>query len=104
MAVKTKKRTDKKIYTCNTCGKVTTSKGHLCAPVPQEKTIVCEFCGAVETDSRHVCAPKVLKFKYFCGTCGRVAVNKSNVCAPRAISQVKAKTASKKTAGKKKKK
>ena len=83
MAAKTKKKTGKKIYTCKTCGRVTTAKGHLCTPVPQEKTVVCEFCGIVETNTRHVCAPKVLKFKYFCGSCGRVAVSKSSVCAPR---------------------
>ncbi len=104
MAVKTKKKAVKKVYTCKTCGRVTINKGHLCAPVPQERTIVCEFCGVVETDTRHVCAPKVLKLKYFCGACGRVAVTKSNVCVPRAIPQRKAKSASKKMTSKKKKK
>ena len=104
MAVKTKKKTGKKIYTCKTCGKIATAKGHLCAPVPQEKTVVCEYCGIVETDTRHVCVPKVLKFKYACGNCGRVAVSKSLLCVPRVISQVKAKTAGKKTTSKKKKK
>ncbi len=63
MAVK--KKSAKKVYTCRTCGKITSNKGHLCAPAPLEKTVVCEYCGAVETDTRHVCAPKVLKFKYY---------------------------------------
>lgn len=97
MSAKTKKPTSQNIYTCKTCGKVATAKGHLCDPVPPEKTVVCEYCGIVETDTRHVCVPKVLKLKYFCGNCGRVAVNKSMLCVPRTISQKKAKTTSKKT-------
>lgn len=89
MAVRTKKTTTKKIYTCKTCGKVTTAKGHLCTPVPQKKTVVCGYCGAVETDTRHVCAPQVLKLKYYCGNCGRVAVSRNNVCVPKAITKSK---------------
>ena len=65
MTTKKKKPVAKKVYTCRTCGKITSAKGHLCTPVPQEKTLVCDYCGAVETDTRHVCAPKVLKFKYY---------------------------------------
>ena len=37
MAAKTKKTPAKKVFTCKTCGKVTTKKGHLCKPVAQEK-------------------------------------------------------------------
>lgn len=85
-----KKTSAKKIYTCRTCGRASTSKGHLCAPTTQEKAVFCEFCGARCSDIRHVCAPKVLAFKYTCGTCGRVAVTKSNLCAPKAIPQAKA--------------
>lgn len=92
--------TSKKIYTCVTCGKVTTSKGHLCAPIPQEKTTICEFCGAVGTNLRHICAPKVIKFKFACSTCGRASVSKTNLCAPKAITQPKTAT-SKKTPAKK---
>ena len=64
MAVK--KKSAKKVYTCKTCGKVASKRGHLCKPAPMEKTLVCEYCGVVETDTRHVCASKVLKFKYYC--------------------------------------
>ncbi len=103
MVVKTKKTTSKKMYICKTCGKAATAKGHLCTPVPPEKSVVCEYCGVVQTDTRHVCVPKVLKLKYFCGNCGRVAVSKSIFCVPRAISQKKAKTTGKKTTSKRKK-
>ena len=104
MATNGKKVNSKKIYTCKTCGKVTTKKGHLCTPVTQEKTVYCDFCGSVETDTRHVCAPKVLKLKYYCENCGRVEVSKNNVCEPKVIPKAKPKAAVKpktKTIGKK---
>ncbi len=71
------------VYTCSTCGKVSTKKGHLCAP--SDSQFVCEFCGAEAVDPRHLCFPKVGQLRYVCEACGRVAVSRSQLCAPRQI-------------------
>lgn len=73
------------VYNCKTCGKVATSSGHLCNPVPHQNTVSCGYCGETESDARHVCAPKVSNFSYSCNTCGRVAVSDEEVCMPRKI-------------------
>ncbi|MGR3218983.1 MAG: hypothetical protein ACUZ8H_04075 [Candidatus Anammoxibacter sp.] len=69
-------------YSCKTCGKISTSRGHLCTPIQQEEKIVCGHCGDAESDLRHVCAPKVSSLKFSCGTCGRVAVTETDLCSP----------------------
>lgn len=61
------------VYTCETCGLVTTNKGHLCNPVPAKKVVSCKFCGTVTGDPRHVCAPQIVNLKYICDSCGRLA-------------------------------
>lgn len=93
----------KDIYTCTTCGKVSTQKGHLCAPT--DKQFTCELCGAESVDPRHICFPKLEKLRYVCGTCGRVAVSSSHLCTPHTIPKAKkgAKSA-KRAAGKTSKK
>jgi len=96
------------VHVCETCGKTTTKKGHLCAPVPIEPAslAVCDFCGQTAADPRHVCFPKRLELKYACENCGRLATTRSLLCSPRAIPKPKpasagaARTGKKKTAGK----
>ena len=92
------KKAEVAIYTCKTCGKVTTIKGHLCTPIPAKKAVVCSFCGTITADPRHVCAPKVVSFKYVCDACGRLAITRSLLCKPKEIAS---KTTQKITASKK---
>lgn len=82
-------------YSCKTCGKIATSRGHLCTPIQQEEKVVCGHCGDVESDLRHVCESKVSNFKFSCGTCGRVAVTETDLCSPVKIQSGKKKTAEK---------
>ena len=79
------KSTAKKVYKCQTCGLVTTEKGHLCRPKEVKKAYTCEYCGITVSDPRHVCKPKVAKLNYVCDACGRVAVGKEEVCQPKKI-------------------
>ncbi len=72
-------------YTCKTCGKSSTSKGHLCSPVTQTEKVECGYCGEVENETHHVCAPKVEKLKYNCGSCGRIATSGDELCDPKEI-------------------
>lgn len=76
-------------YTCETCGLVTTEKGHLCNPIPAKKVVACKFCGTVTGDPRHVCAPKVVNLKYICDSCGRLASKREMLCRPSPIPKEK---------------
>ncbi len=73
------------LYTCETCGMVTSEKGHLCKPKEMKQAYVCEYCGVTVANPRHVCKPKVAKLNYVCDACGRVAVDKGDVCKPNKI-------------------
>ncbi len=75
----------KKLYTCSTCGRVTTEKGHLCFPVMATRSYSCDYCGMMSTNSRHICKPMANKIKFFCDTCGRVAGEKVSLCRPKEI-------------------
>ncbi len=77
-------KTGAKIYKCNTCGMVTTEKGHLCSP-REVKVYTCEYCGVTVTDPRHVCKPKLAELNYVCDACGRTAVDRKNLCEPKRI-------------------
>ncbi len=85
-------------YTCKTCGNISSSKGHLCSPIPQEKTTVCMICGKIDCNAEHVCSPKVLQVKYSCKNCGRSSIAKNVLCSPVKITQGKGKTAKKEIA------
>ncbi len=89
------------VYTCKTCGLVTTDKGHLCHPTPAKKVVACKFCGTVTGDPRHVCAPKIVSLKYACDSCGRLAAKRELLCSPSPIPKPKRKKAVKKTVAKK---
>ena len=73
------------MYSCKTCGKVTTDQGHLCAPKEIKRAYSCDYCGVTSTNPRHICKPKVAKVKYTCDTCGRVAVDETFLCNPKEI-------------------
>jgi hypothetical protein len=77
------------VYTCQTCGIVTTNKGHLCNPVIAEKVVACKFCGTLSDDPRHVCAPKVVSLKYVCDSCGRLAPRRELLCNPATLAKPK---------------
>lgn len=77
------------IYTCQTCGLVTTDKGHLCKPIIAKKVVACKFCGTVSGDPRHVCAPKLVTLKYACDSCGRLAPKRELLCRPSPIAKEK---------------
>lgn len=87
------------VFSCKTCGLVTTSKGHLCNPIPAKKVVACKFCGTVSDDPRHVCAPQVVNLKYICDSCGRLASKRDMLCSPSPIPKLK--TAVKKPVSKK---
>ncbi len=72
-------------YTCSTCGRVASEKGHLCTPVMATKSYTCDHCGLTSTNARHLCKPKVAAIKFACDTCGRVAPQKNQLCHPKAI-------------------
>ena len=77
------------LYTCETCGNVTTGKGHLCDPIPGNiggTAHTCEYCGVSKGNPRHICKPKLAKIRYTCETCGRVAVDEDLLCKPKKIS------------------
>ncbi|UJS18411.1 MAG: hypothetical protein L3J17_04950 [Candidatus Jettenia sp.] len=77
------------IYSCGTCGLVTTDKGHLCKPIPAKKVIACKFCGTLTDDPRHVCVPKLVNLKYTCDSCGRLAPKRELLCSPSPITKPK---------------
>ncbi len=77
------------VYTCKTCGLITTNKGHLCNPVSAKKVVTCKFCGTVTGDPRHVCAPQVVNLKYICDSCGRLASKRDMLCRPSPIPKPK---------------
>ncbi|MGR3177091.1 MAG: hypothetical protein ACUZ8E_03425 [Candidatus Anammoxibacter sp.] len=79
---KKKKPKNKDMYTCKSCGNISTSKQHLCSPIPQEKTVVCNSCGKIDCNPRHICSPNELRFKYSCDSCGKTAVSKNHLCTP----------------------
>jgi hypothetical protein len=79
------KSSAKKVYTCKTCGRTTTSAKHLCTPGKFEETYVCQFCGEYATDPRHICMPKLEAVEWFCDACGRVAANKNLLCSPKSV-------------------
>ena len=74
---------------------MSTSRGHLCSPIPQSETVSCGHCGEVESNLRHICEPKVSNLKYSCGTCGRTAVKENQLCSPEKIKPAKDKKADK---------
>lgn len=74
-----------KVYRCDTCGLVTTERGHLCNPREIKKAYTCEYCGITVTDPRHVCKPKVAELNYVCDVCGRTAVDRKHLCEPKRI-------------------
>ena len=78
--------TEKKQYVCETCGAVTTAKGHLCNPVPLTgKSACCSLCGKPADNARHICEAKKAELSYVCDKCGRVATTKSLLCSPKRI-------------------
>jgi len=77
------------VYTCQTCGLVTTEKGHLCKPVLAKKVVACKFCGTITGDPRHVCAPKIVSLKYVCDSCGRLAPRRELLCRPAPLAKPK---------------
>ena len=38
------------VYKCQTCGMVTTEKGHLCNPQEIKRAYTCEYCGITVTN------------------------------------------------------
>ena len=45
----------------------------------------CETCGMVTSEKGHLCKPKLTKLNYVCGACGRVAVDQGDLCKPSEI-------------------
>ena len=80
-----KKPPAKKIYTCKSCGKTTTTAKHLCNPGSYDPIYTCEYCGIASIDPRHICKPKARDIQWFCADCGRVSVAKNLLCKPRQI-------------------
>ncbi len=78
-------KTKAKLYKCNTCGLITTEKGHLCSPQEVKKAYTCEYCGAAASDPRHICKPKVAELNYVCEACGRIATDRNHLCEPKRI-------------------
>ena len=72
-------------YVCYTCGRVSASSGHLCAPITTDKAISCEYCGKVVSNPRHICKPKAIEIAYHCEMCGRAATKKEELCMPKKI-------------------
>ncbi|MEK6577121.1 MAG: hypothetical protein AABZ05_05935, partial [Nitrospirota bacterium] len=70
-------------YVCYTCGRVSTSSGHLCAPIVTDKALSCEYCGKVVSNPRHICKPKAIEIAYHCEMCGRTATKKEELCMPK---------------------
>jgi hypothetical protein len=71
-------------HKCQTCGKDTADKGHLCVPVAA-KDEKCDWCGSLIVNERHLCNDKVKKLKYICNSCGRTAVSEKYLCDPKKI-------------------
>lgn len=96
-------KTAARMYTCKTCGLVTTSKGHLCSPTPVTslKVARCGYCGEVSSDPRHVCQPKLVALKFFCENCGRLSNSRSMLCRPKSVPKGSSGSKSKKTSKKK---
>lgn len=70
-----------KVYKCESCGAVTTEKGHLCKPQPVKGD--CSYCGESMKDARHICKPAREKLEYVCDACGRPAEKADLVCKPK---------------------
>jgi uncharacterized Zn finger protein len=85
MTPRTLRSLEIEMYSCKTCGKVTTDQGHLCDPKEIKRAYVCEYCGVTSSNPRHICKPKVAKIKYTCEACGRVAVDEGLLCRPKEI-------------------
>ncbi len=77
-----------KVYTCNTCGKVSRDRAHLCAEAEareSDKAYTCSYCGTTAGDPKHVCSPMLSNVKYYCKSCGRVTPFQTGVCEPKQI-------------------
>ena len=71
------------IYSCKSCGAVTSEAGHLCNPQPVED--ICDLCSEPIGNERHICKPKLANMEYVCGGCGRPAERADLVCKPEKI-------------------
>jgi hypothetical protein len=70
-------------YSCDRCGALAKSPGHLCQPCNDREK--CRFCGSPTIDRRHVCKSKLAAMQYVCGGCGRIATDAELLCRPEAI-------------------
>jgi DNA-directed RNA polymerase subunit RPC12/RpoP len=75
------------MYTCKSCGSVTTEKGHLCNPMPVDDA--CDLCSEPVENARHICKPMLEKMEYKCGGCGRPTEDPDLVCKPVKLSEGK---------------
>ncbi len=76
-----------KTFTCATCGKVASGRGHLCHPFEGSAPYKCEFCKKKVEDPRHVCSSMLDNLEYTCKDCGRVAPYSSLLCTPGLIDE-----------------
>jgi len=74
-------------YTCPTCNKRASGRGHLCHPFEDGVPFECEFCKKTVDDARHVCSAMLDHIQYICQNCGRLAAINSNLCQPELIDQ-----------------
>jgi hypothetical protein len=72
-------------FTCKTCGRVTKTQEHLCAPQKTKEAYICTYCGATSGTAKHICSPMLADMKYFCKFCGRVTPFRGAVCQPAEI-------------------
>ncbi len=70
-------------YTCNNCGAVAKSPGHLCNPCNDSED--CSFCFSPRVEPTHMCKDKLAAMQYSCDNCGRVAMEKEYLCKPTPI-------------------
>ena len=71
------------MYTCASCGALTSEKGHLCNPKPVDD--ICEVCSEPAETTRHICKPMLGELEFVCESCGRPAVSADLVCKPKKI-------------------
>ncbi len=77
---------DRARHVCNTCGRETHGRPHMCSAKECPKTeYVCSYCGATSEDPYHVCSPMVEQIRYVCTDCGRMASRRDVLCKPREI-------------------
>ncbi|MBI4861028.1 MAG: hypothetical protein HY815_12345 [Candidatus Riflebacteria bacterium] len=58
--IETKSKTkSKSVFSCTTCGRLSSKRVHLSAPVKDQETYICAYCEKTTAEPRHVCLPMV---------------------------------------------